>query len=189
MDKGWGRYRWLDYRALMERYVRPPQELVGVKLFTTLRNHPVDRYRRHRLYLDALRVHSGVAAVLGKHHMRDVKCPLCDGTYKRPQEKRTDVEMATHIIDDAYNGACKTMFVVSADSDLIPALLYVRKKFGTQIVVMDPPRRHSDELVELQERPWFMNRRDLAQCQLPTPVEYRTRRNRLRTYERPPEWA
>src|SRR5262245_44123250 len=83
MDKGWGRYRWLDYRALMTKYLRDDQQLVAVKLFTVLRSHPPERYKRHKVYLDALTRHSQVETIYGKHHLRPITCPLCDGQWDR----------------------------------------------------------------------------------------------------------
>ena len=52
MDKGWGRYRWLDVQALIAAFIRPPQTLVTVHFygwrslsaerfaFTVARNRP-----------------------------------------------------------------------------------------------------------------------------------------------------
>lgn len=46
-----------------------------------------------------------------------------------PEEKRTDVSISAHMLDDAYQGICDHMVLVSGDSDLVPALRMVRARF------------------------------------------------------------
>lgn len=40
MAKGWGRYRWLDYHALVARRILVGQTLVAFKYFTSVVNDP-----------------------------------------------------------------------------------------------------------------------------------------------------
>ena len=67
-SKGWRRYYWLDLRRLVERLLRPGQQLTAVRYFTTrVVPEPGDRdkARRQNTYLEALetlpdlRIHFG----------------------------------------------------------------------------------------------------------------------------------
>ncbi|TSC89135.1 MAG: Uncharacterized protein G01um10143_516 [Parcubacteria group bacterium Gr01-1014_3] len=45
----------------------------------------------------------------------------------RPREKGTDVKIAVELVVDAVDNKYDTAIVISSDTDLIPALEYVRK--------------------------------------------------------------
>ena len=49
-------------------------------------------------------------------------------TFVVPEEKRTDVSIAIHMLDDAYRGLCECQVLVSGD-DLVPAIQMVRQRF------------------------------------------------------------
>lgn len=65
--------------------------------------------------------------VLGKFKAKQIVCrsALCTFTGNRffasQEEKRTDVNIAVHMLNDAYTDACDTLVIVSGDSDLVPA--------------------------------------------------------------------
>ena len=46
-----------------------------------------------------------------------------------PREKRTDVNIGIHMLDDAYAGNCDHEILVSGDSDLVPTMKMVRQRF------------------------------------------------------------
>lgn len=189
ITKGWGRYRWLDYSALMARYLRDGQHLVGVKYFTSHMVHQPDRFERQRLYLKALEVRGGLDIVAGKFTSRLVRCKGCGKRFKVPQEKRTDVNLATHLLADAFDDLFDTFFVCTADSDLIPAVSYVQRRFRKRFLLIDPPRRHSDELAEIADAHLHSREYYYRQSQLPDPVEYVTKKGRTRRIHRPPSWS
>jgi uncharacterized LabA/DUF88 family protein len=52
----------------------------------------------------------------------------------------TDVNIAVHLLEDAYDNVFDTALLVSADSDLAAPVEAVRRRFGTKrIVVVAPP--------------------------------------------------
>lgn len=189
IGKGWGRYRWLDYPAPMRRYMRGPQQLVGIKYFTAPMTHQPDRYARQKLYLEALEARGHIDIIQGQFTTQSHRCKKCGKSFKVPREKCTDVNIALHIVVDAYEDRFDTFMICTADSDLTPAIRHVQNQFHKKFILLDPPRRHSGELASLADqrlrsrRPWF------HQCQLPDPVEYLTRRGRTRRIHRPPSWA
>ncbi len=188
MAKGWGRYRWLDFRALMEQRIREGQALESIKYFTASVTHEPNRLPRQDTYVRALEAHSGVQVIKGTFEMRDKQCPECKAWYKRPQEKRTDVNIATHLLADAFDGAMDTVYLICADADLVPAVAFAKERFGTKFVLIDPPRRHSNELADLVDHHWHFTENQLRGCQLPNPVEHLNRRGKTKRIYRPEGW-
>ncbi|MST31629.1 NYN domain-containing protein [Acidimicrobiaceae bacterium USS-CC1] len=185
--KGWARYRWLDYRALIDRFVRDGQRVELAKYFTTRVTDVESRQRQDR-YLQALGVRGGLDLIEGKFEMRSKQCGECGKWFKRPQEKYTDVNIATHLLLDALDDQVDTVAVITADSDLLPALTAVTARFARRFVLIDPPRRHSDELAKLADAHLHVPENWLRQCQLPDPVEYLNRKSKVRHVYKPDGW-
>jgi hypothetical protein len=89
---------------LIGEFIRSPQTLEALKYFTTRVTHQAEKYERQDRYLRALDASGGLEIVHGVFEMRSVQCRECAAWYKRPQEKRTDVNIATHLVDDAFDG-------------------------------------------------------------------------------------
>jgi NYN domain len=189
MAKGWGNFRWLDYYALLSKYMRGSQQLVGVKYFTSLMTHQPDRLARQQEYLQALRVRGDVAIVPGKFGSRPVRCRKCGKSFQTPEEKQSDVNLAVELVADAFDGRFDTFLVCSADSDVVPAVRYVKQRFGKAFFLLDPPRRHCDELAELADHLLHSRKQYFRDAQLPDPVEYPGRKGQVKRIHRPPSWA
>lgn len=193
LAKEWGRYRWLDYRALAERLIAAPQtgvgHLVDVKLFTARPTHDPEALVHQDLYLHALEVRAGLTIVHGRFQSIRVKCVACGMWYRRPQEKQTDVNFATHLVADAYEDSIDAAFVISADADLAPAIQLLRTRLGKRVFLIDPPGRHSRELAAASDGHAFIPRSWINQAQLPDPVVYVTRRGNVRRLHRPSDWG
>ena len=54
------------------------------------------------------------------------------------EEKGSDVNLATHLLVDAYHGDFDTAVVVSDDADLLEPIIQVRKEFGVRVEVLNP---------------------------------------------------
>jgi uncharacterized LabA/DUF88 family protein len=124
--------KWLN----LERYfqlLRPNDDIRAIRYFTALVNGPTRS--NQDTYLKALATLSSVHVVLGKFKQKRVKCiePSCNhsGTrmFNSVEEKRTDVNIAVSMLDDAYQNLCDQMILVSGDSDLVPALATIRSRF------------------------------------------------------------
>jgi uncharacterized LabA/DUF88 family protein len=121
-DKGFKRFYWLDYQALASHLVRDGQVLVATKFFTTRVTKPADRRTRQSTFLAALRARGGVDIIEGKYRSRTVKCKQCSAKWDAPDEKMTDVAIATHMLTGACHDEYDTALLVCADADLIPAV-------------------------------------------------------------------
>lgn len=127
-------FKWLDLEA-MARRLFPHRTVVGVKYFTAalkpLTNDP-GIGQRQQVYWRALRTTS-VEIVEGTFLFNRQYLPLHPEVLdpsgrvvtvrvKRPEEKGTDVALASHLLVDAFDGAADSFAVVTNDSDLVPPM-------------------------------------------------------------------
>lgn len=125
-------YRWLDIQKLAQR-LRPHDVIVKVWYFTALIAGPT-RGNQER-YLKALSGCPLVTPVFGNFKRKSVEChnPNCPSAdrqfFKTYEEKRTDVNIAIQMIDDAHRGLCDRMVLISGDSDMVPAIEMVSLNF------------------------------------------------------------
>jgi len=89
------------------------------------------------------------------------------------------------VVKDAATRAFDTAILVSADSDLCPALTAVRALHPVaKIVAAFPPKRKSDKLRRISDASFTINRSKLAKSQLPESVHSADGK----VFARPPSW-
>ena len=140
-------YKWLDLERFF-RLLRPADDIQAIKYFTA-RLEPGPRRERQETLLRALETLPLVEVVYGRFKKKQVAC-TCPGCVSRtrgtatfvvPEEKRTDVNIAIHMLDDAYRHRCKRQVLVSGDSDLVPAIQMIRQRVpGIKTTVYVPAR-------------------------------------------------
>jgi len=140
--------KWLDLRALMHHFIDPNvHEILGVSYFSAYMTWRSGREARHRAYIKALE-HVGVKPILGQFKKKDAYCKNCKTTYQAREEKESDVNIATHLVSDAYENNFDQAFLITNDSDLLGPIRLVRAKFSKKgLKIIAPPfRKHSKEL-------------------------------------------
>ena len=142
------RYHWLDLEALIASLLRRDQVLMGVDYFTARVRQQPDSEVRQATYLDALAAHCGrVKIVEGRFQEKTRYCRSCRTEMTLYEEKETDVSIAAALIEDAVNDTFNAALLVSADSDLCPAVRTVgRLRPDKRIFAAFPPHRRSDDL-------------------------------------------
>ena len=133
-------YKWLDLEALACRLF-PHRDVLGVKFFTArlkpLTNDP-GVGQRQQIYWRALRTTS-VEVIEGKFNFVKQFLPLhpeqvdtsgrvVTVRVKRPEEKGSDVALASHLIVDALEDRADSYAVVTNDSDLVPPMQLLRAR-------------------------------------------------------------
>ena len=143
----WYRYMWLDIQGLAGDLLLPSQELAKVKYFTSPISTGKGKQERQNAYLDALRTQPLVEIIFGRFQPDRKECDKCGHPAYHPQEKKTDVNIATNLICDALEDQYDTAVLVTGDSDLVPALEAVKRLTPQKrLVIAFPPNRYSDEL-------------------------------------------
>jgi hypothetical protein len=140
-------YKWLDVVALVKHICHiqnPGFEIVGVKFFTApiitrvsskgdKAQHAQQTYHRalKARYPDSLQIINGYY-ILEQGNFPEYKHPIVKEdkvAVWRLEEKQTDVNIALHLYRDAALQACGQVVLVSGDSDLEPALAFIKQDF------------------------------------------------------------
>ena len=77
--------KWLDIRRLVQSYLKPEQELVAVKYFTSRITYNPDKHKRQTTYLEALET-TGVKIYYGKFQDNNVECRRCGNIWTEANE-------------------------------------------------------------------------------------------------------
>lgn len=145
-DARWKRYYWLDVVKLFENFMRPNQELIAVKYFSA-KPSDVDRSRRQNAFFQANLETPKFRLILGKFLKKEITCFNCRHVIHTYEEKETDVRIATEIVADAYQKKCDVSIVVSADSDMLPAIQLTRQAHQ-KVFIYFPPHQYSSNLAQ-----------------------------------------
>lgn len=167
------KYLWLDLQALAESLLRRGQTLEKVVYFTArVRNDP-DGEQRQSDYLDALVGHSRLVTILSGHFQeKHEQCLRCGSMWRMYEEKETDVSIAVALLEDAVRDLYDSALLISADSDLCPAIRAVRRlRPEKRIVAAFPPRRRSDALKRAVHGYLTIGDDKIRQSQLPPTVD------------------
>ena len=173
-----GLHKWLDLQKYFTM-LRPDDQIQRIWYFTAL----IDGSHRQNqeAYLQALDMLPLVEIVLGKYKYKTVKCtlPACTFSgareFRVPEEKRSDVNIAIQMLDDAYSGRADRMILVSGDSDLVPAIHLVKQRFPSiqatvYVPSRNPKRGAAVEIRSAADKHKTLPLNLLARCQLPNPV-------------------
>ncbi|GMV26449.1 MAG: hypothetical protein AMXMBFR58_24800 [Phycisphaerae bacterium] len=176
---------WLDLAAMVRRLLEKDERLAATKYFTSRVSGPPEKVQRQNEYIDAIAAQPATQTYFGVYQSHARTCRNCGVAHEEHNEKQTDVNIAVELLVDAHRDVYDTAVIVSADADLVPAILAVKQLFPTKkLIVLFPPGRGSVRLeqevhAKRRIRPWV-----LQACQLPDEVigldGYPRRR--------PPEW-
>lgn len=138
--------KWLDIEHFC-RLLRPHDDIQLIRYFSALVAGP--GRTNQEAYLRALATTPLVEIILGKFKNKNVKCGVgaCTAAaaskwYTMPEEKRTDVNIAVFMLDDAYRDACDQAIIFSGDSDLVPAVSMVRQRFPSKKIIVYVPSQN-----------------------------------------------
>jgi uncharacterized LabA/DUF88 family protein len=181
-EAGYKRFYWLNIQSLVESFIRPHQELKMIKYFTA-KITTGDRAKKHRQdsFINAVKSLNLVEIIFGKYKTSNNLCPnydrdhpekfMCSGVLHEAKEKQTDVNIAIGIVSDALHNEYDTALLISGDTDLIPAMDYVRQNCAGKIVsVLFPPARKNDEMSGAATGSSIIGRKKLKDHQLPDVV-------------------
>jgi uncharacterized LabA/DUF88 family protein len=169
-NQSYHKYKWLNYRKLAESVIRAQDTIASVYYFTAVVRWRQENANRHARYIRVLRS-VGVETIQGRFMNKRVRCHLCGKEFLTHEEKRTDVNIALKILGDAIDDMFDIAVVVSADSDLLPALESVGRRFPEKkIGVMFPIGRSSADLRQIAHFRLRMREQVLKDCQFPDEV-------------------
>ena len=153
----WKRYYWLGIGGFFEKFLKPNQELIAVKYFSARPDDPEANVNQG-CFFQANKENPRFRLILGTYLKKSIVCRKCGYEIRTHEEKETDVRIATQIVADAYERNCDIAIVVSADSDMVPAI-EIAKGIGQTVFVYFPPNQHSSNLATMGSgSPLFLQR-------------------------------
>ena len=140
--------KWLDLSALAAK-IQPKAKINRIRYFTALvhpRPHDPQENVRQQTYLRALRTLPNLSIHLGQYRTHDVRMRLASPPPSGPttvlvtktDEKGSDVNLASYLLCDAFDGDYEQALVISNDSDLTTPIEMVATKFRLPVVVFSP---------------------------------------------------
>lgn len=149
-------YKWLN-PALLCQALLPQHQITSIKYFSasvSARPNDPDQPIRQQTLFRALRTVPNLTLTLGSFLSHRVTLPLAYpspgnnlATVIRTDEKGSDVNLATHLLVDAFDNAFDCSVIVSNDSDLLTPIRVVRGRFGKAVGILNPQKRPSRMLI------------------------------------------
>jgi 6-hydroxy-3-succinoylpyridine 3-monooxygenase len=137
-------HKWLNIQRYFE-LLRRDDDVIRIKYFSAMIQG--GGVADQETYLKALATLPKVDIILGKYKTKRAACRVTgcshsgDRNFTAWEEKRTDVNIAVQMMDDAYQNACDIFVIVSGDSDLVPPLYMIKNRFPAKKVVVYVPAR------------------------------------------------
>ena len=133
--------KWLDLAEYF-RLLRTDDDIQRIRYFTARVNRP-----DQNAYLEAIQTNPLVVTEFGLFKQKKMRCHVksCLHTgsreYAAMEEKGTDVNIALRMLDDAYQGICDRIILVSGDSDLVPTVRLIKQRFPKIRITVYVPAR------------------------------------------------
>ena len=178
-------YKWLDFGKLFRNLLDPSHQILAIKYFTAHVSGKIDPQKplRQSSYIRALQAHIPEFSVYyGKFKMRESKAFLRDPkdvailgkktvTVTKPEEKGSDVNLAVHLLQDAWLNQYDCAVIVSDDSDLAESIKIVKTHLKKTIGLINPTRNRTPKEISKHVTFYKVVRENLlAICQLPDPI-------------------
>lgn len=152
------KYKWLDLHKLSESILPNDYEIAHVRYFTApiIRRPKSSAPERQMAYINALKKHTpSITVHLGKftEHSFEGKIvkPQSSKEYEtvtKATEKHSDVNLAAHLINDAWRDSYDCALLISNDSDFKEALLLAKKECSKEIAVANPSGQYPSHVLQ-----------------------------------------
>ncbi len=191
-DLGEPHLKWLNLQKLGNTLLPSNSEtLVKVAYCTAFYPNDERKTFRHNEYLTALR-HVGVEDVYGHYIFEPANCHQCGNEWAKPTEKETDINVALHLICDAWKDRFDKAYLVTADSDHGATARIFHQNFADKelITVAPPGRDFSRSILKYASGKQQITKEMLERCLFPAIVYKPNERaaRRPREYDPPEGW-
>jgi uncharacterized LabA/DUF88 family protein len=171
-------FKWLNLRELAKRVLDPADTVEKVRYFTarvSARSGDPDAPRRQQILFNALKTVPNLEIHYGRFLPKTKWRPLvATGKFVEihdTEEKGSDVNLATHLINDGWHKRYEVALVFSQDTDLTEPIRIVVQELGLKVGVVwldgGQPSRHLAGAASFVRH---VRPADLAASQFPDPV-------------------
>lgn len=174
------RYKWLDLKKLFQVLLKPDNQITEIHYFTarvSLRPDDALAPQRQKIYLKALEAYTPEIKIHYGHFLQN-KTRMCNANPPpntveviKTEEKGSDVNLAVHLLNDAWLDNFECGVVVSNDSDMSESMRLVRKHHPDKILgLINPVQRTSNQLKQYAHFTRTIRNSALKASQLPDPI-------------------
>ena len=177
------KFKWLDLRTLFNKLLGGHHNITEIKYFTarvSSREGDPDAPNRQNAYLKALEACIPTVSIHYGHFLTNIVkakvnnpprgCPNIVNIIDT-KEKGSDVNLALHILNDAWHDRYDCAVLVSNDSDIAEALKFVKTEHKKKIGLIIPGNRHpSKVLMKYKDFMKVIRPSVLADSQLPNQI-------------------
>ena len=140
-------YKWLDPCALC-RLMLPGDRINRIRYFTArvqARENDPQKPQRQNMYIRALQTIPNLSVHYGTFLSHVVRMPVANPPPNtigviRTEEKGSDVNLATFLLTDGFEGDYERAVIFSNDSDLVLPVQMVRQKLQLPVGILNPQR-------------------------------------------------
>lgn len=169
-NKTYRQYKWLNLNRLAYHFINKSEKIENIYYFTALTQWNPHKVKRHKIYIKALES-EGVKTVYGQFKKKTKKCRICHQMFETFEEKQTDVNIAIYLFKLAIENKYDRAFLISGDSDLIPAISAIKASFPQkEISVIIPIRGRAFELKNACDSHVQMKEKHLKMNQFPREI-------------------
>lgn len=167
-------YRWLNVSALARAVLRPENVVERVNFYTATVSAKIDADApaKQRQYLNALETLPEVAIHRGNFLVNDkwvrAKAPAGVPDFVKAsvsEEKGSDVNLASHLIRDAFLKRFEVAAVITNDTDLVEPIRIVTEEVGLPVGILSPVDRPATSLRNVASFVRHIRPGHLAACQ------------------------
>ncbi|HLB56573.1 MAG TPA: NYN domain-containing protein [Coxiellaceae bacterium] len=176
-------YRWLDLKSLFEKLLDSSHQICKIKYFTALvstRTNDEQSRLHQRYYLSAIETFiSEIEIHYGHYLTHEVKAKVANPPPEfinilKTEEKGSDVNLAAHLLNDAWLNNYDCAVLVSNDSDLAEPMKLVKmhhkKNLGLIFPNINSKRKPSRQLCTHADFIKPIRHTVLANSQLPSKI-------------------
>jgi len=188
-------YKWLDILKLCNLVLKKNQ-INRIRYCTALiqpRPHNLQQAQRQQVYIRALETLPCVSVHYGSFLSNPYDLPLAQPlrgmpagrpvTVVRTEEKGSDVNLATLLLCDGYEGDYDAAVVISNDSDLAMPIEVVRTRLKKPAILLCPSDKPNGKLCNAATFVKSIRKSVLAASQFPPVLQ-----DKNGTITRPPSW-
>jgi len=175
-------YKWLDIKLLSTNLLQKHHQIVEIKYFTAIVSGIFDHRQpiRQKTYIRAIQSYIKELHVYYGHFLSHPvsapKAPLTNppkfSKVYKTEEKGSDVNLAVHLLNDAWLDKYDCAVIISNDSDLAESLRLIRSQTNKKLGIISPVIKGHPS-IELQKHVHFVKRIRkgvLKISQLPNPI-------------------
>jgi len=181
--------RWLNIKTLADNILSDKNQVIAVKYYTARVSSRLkaESPAHQQIYLDALSTVPEVSVHMGMFLTSEKFAPLVYPPEFRPvrdfdepwpdvvrilktEEKGSDVNLASHLLFDAFRDHYDVAAVISNDSDLVEPIRLVTQEVGKPVGLLSPVKSPNPELEAASSFVKRIRPSHLQAAQFPNPL-------------------